>query len=117
MIESKEGLDNVEEIMSQDGVSGVLIGPADLRLSLGMTVAIDGPEPEFVDALKEVISTGKRLGKVVGGVALGEEAVKKRAAEGVDFIFSAFDVGSLMSGLATELTAARRGVEAGIAKL
>lgn len=117
MIESKDGLKNVEAIVSLDEVSGVLVGPADLRLSLGLPVGIDGPEPDFVDALKKIVGAAKKHGKVVGIVALGEDAIRKRAAEGFEYILSAFDAGSLMSGLATELITARRGVEAGMAKL
>lgn len=116
MIESKEGLANVEDIVSMEGVSGVLVGPADLRLSLGFPVGIDGPEAEFKDALEKIYAAGKRFGKVVGVVALGEEAVKTRASEGADFILSAFDMGSLMSGLTTELAMSRKAVEAGLSK-
>jgi len=117
MIESKEGLQNVEAIVSLEGVSGVLVGPADLRLSLGLPVGIDGPEPEFADALKTIVGAATKHGKVVGIVALGEDAIRKRAAEGFEYILSAFDAGSLMSGLASELAMAKRGVEAGTAKL
>ena len=54
VIESKEGLKNAEEILSLDGVSGVFIGPADLRLSLGLPPAVDGSEPEFLEALQRI---------------------------------------------------------------
>ena len=117
MIESKDGLTNVEGIMSPEHVTGVLVGPADLRLSLGMSAAIDGPETEFTDALKKIVLIGKKLGKVVGTVALGEEAISKRASAGFDFILSGFDMGALMSGMGQELATARRSVEAGVAKL
>ena len=116
MIESKEGLQNVEEILSLDGVSGILVGPADLRLSIGLPAGLDGDETEFVDAIKKIVNAAKRLGKPVGTVALGKEIARKRAADGFDFLLSTFDFGALLSGLATDLKAARSGIQDAIAQ-
>jgi 2-dehydro-3-deoxyglucarate aldolase/4-hydroxy-2-oxoheptanedioate aldolase len=112
MIESKEGLENAEEILSMDAVSGCFIGPADLRLSIGLPPAIDGTEPEFVDALKKIVTTAKKYGKVVGCMGIGEKAAQRRAAEGMDFLLSTFDNGAMVSGFATDLAAAKRGIQA-----
>lgn len=117
MIESKEGLENCEEILSLEGVSGTFIGPADLRLSIGLPPAVDGTEPEFLEAMDQVRSTAKKLGKVVGTMGTGEETARKRAFEGMDFLLSTFDFGALVSGVASDLAAARRGVQAATAKL
>lgn len=116
MIESKEGLKNVEEIVALDGVSAVLVGPADLRLSLGLPAGLDGEEPEFVDAIKKIVSALKKVGKPIGTVALGETITRKRAADGFDFLLSTFDFGALASGLATDLKAARKGAQEGAKK-
>lgn len=112
MIESKEGLENAEEILSMEGVSGVFIGPADLRLSLGLAPALDGDEPEFLDALKRIVNAAKKRGKVVGCMGIGEVSAQRRAAEGMDFILSSFDNGAMVSGFAADLAAARKGIEA-----
>ena len=117
MIESREGLENVEAIMSVKGVSGIFIGPADLRLSLGMSAAVDGTEPEFVNALQKICQTGKRLGRVVGCMGMGEEVARKRAEEGMDFLLSTFDSGAMANGFAAGLATARTGVERAVAKL
>ncbi|KAK4499753.1 hypothetical protein PRZ48_007939 [Zasmidium cellare] len=117
MIESKEGLQNVEEILSMPEVSGTFIGPADLRLSLGMSPAIDGTEAEFLEALDRIRTTAKKLGKVVGTMGMGEEVARKRAAEGMDFLLSTFDNGALVAGWARELAAARKGTTEASAKI
>lgn len=65
--------------MNVDGVTGVFIGPSDLRLSLGGQPG--GPIPSsdqkieksWNDAMDEVVATGKKLGKLVGRMGLGEE--------------------------------------------
>jgi len=112
MIESKEGLENVEAIMSLEHVSGVLIGPADLRFSLGFPPGLDGPEPEFAEALEKIIASAKKHGKLVGTVAIGEEVCRKRAAEGMDYLLTGFDFGAMATGLASDMAAARKGIEA-----
>lgn len=111
MIESKEGLENCEEILSMEHVSGTFVGPADLRLSLGMPPAIDGTEPEFLEAMKKIVDVAKKHGKVAGTMGMGEDAAKKRAAEGYEFLLSTFDNGAMVGGFARDLEAARRGVD------
>ena len=44
MIETKESLDKLDEIMSTDGVDGIYIGPADLSLAIGEKPGFDRPE-------------------------------------------------------------------------
>ena len=117
MIESREGLENAEEILALADVSGVFIGPADLRLSIGLPPAVDGDEPEFLNALKRITSAAKKHGKIVGCMGMGEEAARKRAAEGMDFVLSTFDNGAMVAGFANELAAAHKGVKVGASKL
>lgn len=65
MIESVEGVENAEAIMSTQGVSGVFIGPVDLRASMGLEGS-DGDEEIYLTALTTVLSISKRLGIPVG---------------------------------------------------
>ena len=44
MIETKESLDNLDEIMSTPGLDGIYIGPADLSLAIGEKPGFDRPE-------------------------------------------------------------------------
>src|SRR5690606_16709402 len=41
MIETKEALDNLEEIMTTPGLDGVYVGPSDLTISLGGKAGLD----------------------------------------------------------------------------
>ena len=110
MIESREGLENVEAILGLEHVTGCLIGPADLRFSLNMPPALDGAEPEFNAAMKKIIDTAHRLGKIVGTVGLGEPVARKRAGEGIDFLVAAMDQNSIIAGLSQDLVAAQKGI-------
>lgn len=111
MIESKEGLSTVDEILALEHVDGCLIGPADLRLSLGLSPGLDGDESEFRDAVKKIIGSAKKHGKVVGTVAMGDGPIKNRVEEGIDFLFTGFDFGALVSGLSMELEASKKSVQ------
>ena len=89
-------------------------GPADLRLALGLGPALDGTEPEFVNAMAKIVAAAKKHGKVVGTMGIGEEVAKKRASEGFDFLVSSSASGAMVAGIARELNAARSGVEAAV---
>jgi 2-keto-3-deoxy-L-rhamnonate aldolase RhmA len=61
LIETKEGLDNAEEIVSVEGLDAVAVGPSDLADSLG--VARDGPEVKA--AIERVTGLARAKGKGV----------------------------------------------------
>ena len=48
MIETKEALEKLDEIMSTPGVDGIYIGPADLSLAVGEKPSFDKPETDPV---------------------------------------------------------------------
>jgi 4-hydroxy-2-oxoheptanedioate aldolase len=65
LIETKEGLDDIEGILSVDGIDGVAVGPVDLSDALG--VARDGPEIKA--AIARVNSLARAKGKSVMAAA------------------------------------------------
>ncbi|EXJ75619.1 uncharacterized protein A1O5_00126 [Cladophialophora psammophila CBS 110553] len=100
IIESAEGIKNADAIMGVRGVSGAFIGPYDLRLSLGLSGGVDGPEPEFAQALSTVLAAAKKHGKVVGSMATTSEMVTRRTEMGMTFLLVTLDYNVLVSGFA-----------------
>ncbi len=41
MIETQQGIDNIDEILSVPGINGIYIGPSDMGLSLGLIPILD----------------------------------------------------------------------------
>lgn len=74
MIESKEGLANLENTISSSGVSGIFVGPMDLRLSLGLS-SVDGSEPEYLGPIDKICQLGQKYGKMIGSLAMNPGAV------------------------------------------
>lgn len=110
MIESRRGVENAEAILQVSGVTGVLIGPYDLRFSLGLPGG-DGDEPEFVAALEKVCAIAKRLGKVVGCMATTEEAARKRVEQGMGFLLVSLDYTALQEGYDRHIGVVQRGID------
>jgi 4-hydroxy-2-oxoheptanedioate aldolase len=63
-VETREALDNLEQIAHVDGVDGVFIGPSDLAASLGHPGESDHPEVQSAieDAIRRVLACGKAPG-------------------------------------------------------
>jgi len=57
-IEDIHALERLDDIFSVPGIDGVLIGPADLTLSMGILGQFE--HPEFMLALKRIIAAGAR---------------------------------------------------------
>ena len=60
MIETEEGLDNVEKISSVDGLSGIYVGPSDLSVSLGLKPGLDRTEEIMIKAIEKIRMTCKK---------------------------------------------------------
>lgn len=82
MIETREGLENVEEIAAVDGIDVIHVGSNDLLTGLGMPGAFGSPE--HIAALDRIITATKAHDKIpgVGGdrnVARQAEFIRKGA--------------------------------------
>src|SRR3989304_28080 len=55
MIETKQALEDLENILSVPGIDAVYIGPSDLSVSLGLPPAYDQVGPQFMRAIDAVL--------------------------------------------------------------
>ena len=110
MIETLEGLKNVEAIAAVDGVDVLHVGSNDLLANMGKPGKFD--DPEIVAAQDLVIATARRHGKYAGcGGNRDVERQVQAIRRGATFVTTQSDIGFLM-------TAAGRwteGVRAGLA--
>jgi 4-hydroxy-2-oxoheptanedioate aldolase len=115
MIETKEALENLEEIMSVPGIDAVYIGPSDLSVSLGLPPAYDHDEALFTDAIDRVLDGCRRHGIVPGVHAGNPPTARKRIEQGFQMIEICDDGGSLARSAAAALRDVRGEGEEGAA--
>jgi 4-hydroxy-2-oxoheptanedioate aldolase len=110
MVETVEGVERVDQIVSTRGVDGVFIGPADLSLSGGGQASMGADTPDHVSRIRKVRDACRRRG-VVAGIYSGDAASTGRwAAEGFRFLALLNDVHHVTSGASANLKAAREAV-------
>lgn len=66
MIETRQALDALDDILSVDGIDAVYIGPSDLSLSLGCTPKFDQDEKPVVEAIDHILARARAHGVVAG---------------------------------------------------
>lgn len=86
MIEQKEGVDHVDEILDVSGVDGVFIGPYDLSASYGVTGELN--HPVVRQAMHRVVTAAHAKGKAAGIHVVHPPVtqVAERLAEGFRFV-------------------------------
>jgi 4-hydroxy-2-oxoheptanedioate aldolase len=105
MIETREAIENAEEIISTPGVDAIYIGPSDLSVSLGLPPASDHDAPEFARAIDKVLALCKQYGVIAGAHCGTTDVAKKRIAQGFRFVQVADDAGALMRSSLASLAA------------
>ncbi len=101
MIESREGVENAEEIMRVPGVDAVFIGPNDLAASLGVPLGLNNPHPEHKAAVAKILQAGKKTGVPVGIHCQDADEVNMRIEQGFLWLALAGD-GRFLAGGARE---------------
>ncbi len=99
MIETKEALNNLDQIMSTDGLDGIYIGPADLALAIGQKPQFDHPEDS--DTYKEIINilNHAKKNKIFAGIHNGSVSyAKKMISKGFNLVTVGSDQRSISSG-------------------
>ena len=90
MIETAEGIEKMEEIISTPGLDAAYIGPTDLALSLGLPPVMDNEEPLHVATVTRMLETCKRH-KVAAAIHTGSSKFSQR------FIDQGFDMVMLVA--------------------
>jgi 4-hydroxy-2-oxoheptanedioate aldolase len=107
MIETPQGLANVEEICAVPGLDGVYVGPSDLRLAVGGAHPNDPTvDDEFEAAVARVREAAAAAG-IAAGIHTPDGAVAaRRLAEGYTFATVASDLTHLKAASTAHLKAA-----------
>jgi 4-hydroxy-2-oxoheptanedioate aldolase len=112
MIETRQGLDNLDEIAATPGLDGLYIGPSDLAIALGLPprpVAAElgedrRPLAEAINRVREACAAnGLIAGMHCGGGAVAEQY----ARDGFRLITVAVDTSLFKSTISRELSAAQ----------
>jgi 4-hydroxy-2-oxoheptanedioate aldolase len=105
MIETAEGLKNLESICQTPGLTGIFIGPADLSFALGLAPKADNEDPLHIETVKHIIATCKKHDLVVGIYSDNPSYAQQAAQWGIQLIVVASDA-RLISSAATQKIAA-----------
>jgi len=107
MIETAQALDNLDSILSVEGLDAIYIGPSDLSLSLGCKPVFDDVEPKAQQAIEHIVSRAKAHG-VVAGIHNGRaDVARARVGLGFRFVTLGSDARLLAAGSQDLLTAMR----------
>lgn len=106
MIETEQGLDNVDAIAAVDGVDALFVGPMDLCYGLGLPPG-DFGNTRVKDAIATITQACARHGLAAGMFGYTPELA--RASLNGDFTFASAgtDISFFRAGLADGLAAAR----------
>ena len=99
MIETKEALEKLDEIMRTPGIDGIYIGPADLSLAIGEKPGFD--RAETTKAYSEILRILEHAKKnnIFAGIHNGTTEYATRMIEkGFDFVTIASDLRALSAG-------------------
>ena len=112
MIETKQALDNLDEIMSVPGVDACYIGPADLSFALGLPPRMDNEEPSHVAAVARILEAARRHG-VVPGIHTGGPAFAARCIkQGFQMVTLTSDGSAMARGAWREMQEMRATIKA-----
>lgn len=110
-IETKEALENLDEILSVPGVDVAVVGNDDL--STGMGIPGQFTSDTYRNAVKEVIAACNRHGVMPGISASDPEVVKYWAGQGMKMFWASSDICLLWSGAVNCCASVRQAVRDG----
>jgi 4-hydroxy-2-oxoheptanedioate aldolase len=88
-IETREAVDNIDEIMAVKGMDSVFLGPLDLTQSLGISCQFNHPMLE--KHIQTTLRKAKKAKVPIGILAFDGEEASRRIRQGFDFISMSCD--------------------------
>ncbi len=108
MIETAEAVENVDAILSVEGLDALYVGPADLSRSMGKT-AVDYDAEPLTGAVDKIIASAQKHGIVLGGHTGSPEIALGLIERGFQFVTVGSDARLLAAGSQAIITAVKGG--------
>jgi 4-hydroxy-2-oxoheptanedioate aldolase len=109
MIETAAALDNLDSILSVEGLDAIYIGPSDLSLALGCKPTFDDVDPPVAQAIDHILERAKAHGLVAGIHNGSPEAALARIAKGFQFVTVSSDARLIAAGAQQVMAKMRAG--------
>ena len=97
MIETLDALNNLESILSVDGVDSIYVGPSDLSVNLGLPKGNNDGNPKFDEALEIIVSSCEKY-NVVPGIHANSSLADIRQQQGFRILTVVEDDGAMSTG-------------------
>lgn len=94
-IESRQAVENVDEIAAVDGIDALMVGPNDMAADLGTPGKLETPEMDA--AIYRVIEAAKKAGKPCGIIDSHVPFLRKWRDRGMNIFSCGSEVGMMMS--------------------
>lgn len=103
MIETKEGLANLDAICATPGLDAVYIGPADLSFALGMPPRADNPDPLHMATCDKIKAAAHKAGIKCVMHCAGADFAAGAVKRGFDMVMLTGDLACMIAGARQQL--------------
>lgn len=107
MVETRESLNIIDEILAVPGIDGVFIGPSDLSIALSGGAGVNPTGPEVEKALDHVLARVTAAGKFSAIFASSGARAGELVRKGFHMVSIGNDMSMLKAGAQASLAAAR----------
>ena len=107
MVETRESLAIIDDILATSGIDGVFIGPADLSIALSNGRGVDAQSREVENALDHALARARDAGKAAAVYAATPERAGALMGRGFDIVALGSDVSLLRAGAKAWISTAR----------
>lgn len=107
MIETREGLNNLDSILAVEGLDGIYVGPNDLSLALGHRPENESSIAEVIDAIEHIRERTVAKQKIAGIFCSNGQAAALRIRQGFDLVTPGNDA-ALLRGIMRDAVDASR---------
>ena len=103
MVETKEGLDNLDAICATPGLDAIYIGPSDLSFALGLPPKMDNTDPLHLATCDKIRDTAHKHGKKACMHTVSAAFAASSLKRGFDLVMLTSDINCMVAGARKQL--------------
>ena len=103
MVETAEGIEKLDEIVSTPGLDAIYIGPTDLALALGLPPVMDNDEPKHIETVNRILETCKKHKKVAGIHTASSKFTQRYLDQGFQMVMLGTDRAAMANYMKAEV--------------